>query len=147
VRVGDTLMAGSDDPLFLGLLGPSGREFRLRLARGKSLRRGHVDHFQLGPAKDAATNVEHADLNDPTAPPIDADAVTGVYLRKGLDPIPNVRGIGEMDDRLQVLEVEVEIEVDLAGQPGTRRYFREGPLWLGLVSGMRVEVPRVDDPA
>ena len=71
------------------------------------------------------------------------ESITGVYLRKGLDPIPNVRGVGEMDDRLEVGEVEVEIEVD--GEPKARRYFREGSIWLGLVCGLRVEVPRIDE--
>jgi hypothetical protein len=143
LRVGDTLMAASDDPLFLGLSGDSGREFRLALARGKSLRRGQMDHFRLGPPDDPATNVDHAELNDPTTPGIDAETITGVYLQKGFEPIPNVRGVGEMDDRLEVLEVEVEIEVQ--GEPKARRYLREGPIWLGLVSGLRVEVPRVDE--
>jgi hypothetical protein len=136
-------MSGSDDPLFLGLSGEAGREFRLALSHGKSLRRGQVDHFRLGSPDDSATNVAHADLNDPTAPAIDAAAITGVYLRKGFEPIPNVRGVGEMDDRLEVLEIEVEIAVQ--GQPKARRYFREGPIWLGLVSGLRLEVPRVDE--
>jgi hypothetical protein len=143
LRVGDDLMAASDDPLFLGLSGEAGREFRLTLARGKSLRRGHTDYFRLGSPDDSATNVDHANLNDPTAPAIDAAAITGVYLRKGFEPIPNVRGVGEMDDRLEVVELEVEIEVQ--GQPKARRYFREGPIWLGLICGLRLEVPRVDE--
>ena len=47
VRVGDNLLAASDDPFFLGLTGPSGREFRLLLAHGRTLRRKAEDHFVL----------------------------------------------------------------------------------------------------
>ena len=58
VKVGDSLMAASDDPLFLGLRGPEGREFRLVLAHGRTLRRGADDTFVLGAPDAAETNVE-----------------------------------------------------------------------------------------
>lgn len=141
VRVGDSLLAASDDPLFLGLSGPSGREFRLLLARGKSLRRKAEDHYVLAPAKSDDANVEHPELNDPTSPPLDLSGITGAYLRKGLDPIPNVRAVGELDDRVELIEVAVEIHGD--GQ--VLRFFREGPLWLGLVTGMQIELTRRDE--
>ena len=53
LQIGESLMAASDDPLFLGLAGPCGREFRLELARGRSLRRGAQDHYVLGSSRDA----------------------------------------------------------------------------------------------
>ncbi len=109
IRVGDDRMAASDDPLFLGLRGPAGREFRLAFAHGRGLRRGAEDVYVLGPAGAPGVNVAHPELNDPTRPPIVPSAITGAYLRKGQEPIPNVRGFGEMDDRLQVAEVEVEV--------------------------------------
>lgn len=140
LRVGESLMAASDDPLFLGLRGPSGREFRLDLARGRALRRGSEDRYVLGAASAPETNVAHPELNDPTAPPLDADDVQGVYLRKGQPPLPNVRGIGEMDDRLEIIEAEVEIHAD--GRNGPVCFARRGPFWLGLVSGQRVELRR-----
>lgn len=136
VLVGDDRMAGSDDPLFLELVGPGGREFRLDLAHGKSLRRGAQDEFVLAGPSDADTNVAHPDLNDPTAPPLDASLVVGVCLRKGMEPIPNVRGFGEMDDRVQLLAVSVDLHVDGEAEP--RRFERKGPVWMGLVCGQRL---------
>lgn len=140
IQVGKHLMAASDDPLFLGLRGPAGREFRLRLAKGRSLRRGSEDHYVLGAGDDAATNVAQPELNDPTRPRLAVGGVESVYLRKGQEPIPNVRGTGEMDDRLEVERAEVEIESD----SGTVRFVREGPIWLGLEAGQLMEIPRVD---
>jgi hypothetical protein len=140
VKVGSGLMSASDDPLFLGLRGPGGREFRLALAHGHFLRRGHEDHFRLGAAGDRDTNVAHAELNDPTIPAIDAAGIDGLYLRKGLEPIPNVRGLGEMDDRLEILEISVEVHAEGLSTP--LRFERRGPLWLGLVCGLSFELPR-----
>ncbi len=140
--VGDNLMSASDDPLFLGLRGPAGREFRLRPAHGRSLRRGHEDQFVLGAAGDPATNVAQPEFNDPTRPPLAFDGVESVYLRKGFDPIPNVRALGEMDDRLELLEAEVEIESE--ARPKALRFARKGPIWLGLVAGLRFELPLVE---
>lgn len=142
IQVGSHLMAASDDPLFLGLRGPAGREFRLLLAAGRSLRRGSEDHFVVGAPDDPDTNLEHPELNDPTAPPLRAEDVAGVYLRKGFEPIPNVRGRGEMDDRVEVALAEVEIEVQ--GRPKALRFARRGPLWLGLAAGLELEIPRAD---
>ncbi len=143
ILIGESLMAGSDDPLFLGLQGPEGREFRVRFARGPSLRRGAEDLYGFGPPEDADTNVANPAFNDPTAPPIDAERIQTVYLRKGFEPIPNVRGMGEMDDRLEV--VEAELSVHVGGRPKAIRFLRRGPLWLGLVSGLRLDLPRVDE--
>lgn len=144
IRVGRDLMAGSDDPLFLGLRGPSGREFRLRLAHGKSLRRGAEDRFVLAPAGDADVNVEHPQMNDPTAPALDAVGIASAYLRKGQEPIPNVRALGEMDDRLEVVSAEVLVYAD--GRAAPLRFAREGPIWLGLVGGLIWEIPPADGP-
>jgi hypothetical protein len=144
VLVGSSLLAASDDPLFLGLRGAHGREFRLALARGPYLRRGQEATFLLGAADDPDTNVASPDLNDPTSPAIDARSIEGVYLRKGLDPIPNVRALGEMDDRLELVEVSVEIHAK--DEPKPLRFERRGPLWLGLVCGLQVEVPRAARP-
>lgn len=141
IQVGDSLLAASDDPFFLGLAGPGGREFRLRLAKGKSLRRKAEDRFVLGPPSHPETNVEQAALNDPTVPALDPSEITGVYLRKGTDPIPNVRAVGELDDRLELSEAEVRIH---AGDT-SMRYFRSGPVWLGLSSGMQIELARRDE--
>lgn len=140
VKTGPGLMSGSDDPVYLGLRGASGREFRLSLARGRSLRRGHEDVFVLGPPGDKETNVDHPELNDPTVPPMDAAHINGVYLRKGFDPIPNVRGLGEMDDRLEVAEAEIEIHAQGLEKP--LHFARQGPIWLGLVSGLSFEIAR-----
>jgi len=138
LKVGGSLLAATDDPLFLGLRGPGGREFRLALARGRALRRGAEDRFVLGAPADPATNVANPELNDPTAPPLAAEEVLGLYLRKGFDPIPNARGLGEMDDRLEIGDAEVELHVE--GRPKSLRYLRRGPLWLGLVSGLSFEL-------
>jgi hypothetical protein len=138
VLVGTDRMAASDDPLFLELQGPGGREFRLDPKHGKPLRRGAQDEYVLGGPDDPATNVNHPDLNDPLTPAIDASLIHGVCLRKGMEPIPNVRGFGEMDDRLQLLKAEVELHVDGEAEP--RRFQREGPVWLGLLSGQRLSL-------
>jgi hypothetical protein len=143
IKIGESRMAASDDPLFLGLHGPHGREFRLELQSGRASRRGHEDVYVLGQPEDPETNVEHPELNDPTAPPIDAASVIGVYLRKGFDPIPNVRGVGEMDDRIEIIEAEIEIESE--GAVKAARFSRPGPIWLGLVCGVRFELPRCED--
>lgn len=143
IQVGKDRMAGSDDPLFLSLAGPQGREFRLQLAHGRTLRRGAEDVFVLGPPGAAETNVAHAELNDPTRPPIHLAGVVGVALRKGLEPIPNVRGLGEMDDRLLVDDVEVELHVRGRGEPV--RYRRPGGFWLGLVAGLRFDLAPVSE--
>ncbi len=134
IQVGNDRLAASDDPLFLGLQGPGGREFRLAPAHGRALRRGHQDEFVLGAKGDA--NVARPALNDPNAPHVDLGAVTGVYLRKGLEPIPNVRGFGEMDDRLQLDRVEVELH----GPAGARRFGLDESVWLGLVCGLVLEL-------
>ena len=142
IQIGASLMAGSDDPLFLGIHGAEGREFRIRFARGPCLRRGAEEHYGLGPPDDADTNVANPAFNDPTSPPIDAARIQSVYLRKGFEPVPNVRGVGEMDDRLEV--IEVELSVHAAGRAKPLRYLRRGPHWLGLVSGLRLDLPQVD---
>ncbi|MBW2269028.1 MAG: hypothetical protein JRH16_10645 [Deltaproteobacteria bacterium] len=139
IQVGDDRMAATDDPIFFGLRGAAGREFRLQLARRVGLRRSSDTHFVLAPAADA--NVAHAELNDPTEPPLCAAAVESCYVRKDSEPIPNVRGLGEMDDRIQI--VRVEVAVHAAGLANARRFVREGPFWLGLVSGAVLEVPAV----
>lgn len=142
LKVGQHLMSGTDDPVFLGIRGPGGREFRLRYAHGHDFQRGREDHFVFAGARDPATNVDHPEFNDPTEPALDAAAVTACYLRKGSEPLPNVRGFGEMDDRLEVEWVEVDLSID--APPGTIRFERRGPLWLGLISGGHIEIPRVD---
>jgi len=143
LKVGEHILSATDDPVFLGLRGSAGREFRLALHKGKTLRRGSEDRFVLGSPDDPETNVAHPDLNDPTQPALDADEITSAFIRKGFDPIPNVRAMGEMDDRLEVLEAEIDFFV--SGQSEPVRHFRAGPLWLGLVAGLRFEVPRTDD--
>jgi len=145
IRVGDHRMSGSDDPFFLRLVGPGGREFRLRLARGKTLRRGALDVFVLGPAGAADTNVAHPELNDPTRPPLDLSQIEHVSLHKAMEPIPNVRGVAELDDRLELEDIEVEIHP--AGQATPVRYRRAGPIWLGLNCGLCIELAVVDEAA
>jgi hypothetical protein len=141
LKVGESRMAASDDPLYLGLHGPCGREFRLELKAGHARRRGHEDVYVLGSPEDSETNVEHPELNDPAIPSIEAESITGVYLRKGFEPIPNVRGIGEMDDRIEISDAEVEFDTE----GGERiRFQRSGPIWLGLLAGVRFNLPRCD---
>ena len=106
-------------------------------------RRGDRKRPDQHQPEDPETNVEHPELNDPTAPPIDAASLTGVYLRKGFDPIPNVRGVGEMDDRIEISEAEVEIESE--GAVKAIRFNRSGPIWLGLVAGVRFDLSRCED--
>jgi len=131
-------MAASDGPLFLRLSGPGGREFRLDLPKGRTLRRGAEDLYVLGSPKASGTNVAHPELNDPTAPALHVEEIAGVQLVKGLEPLPNVRGVGEMDDRLLVDAIHVEIH-DTAG--GTRCFARQGPIWLGLLCGLQLDIP------
>lgn len=140
LHVGSDRLAATDDPVFLGLRGPTGREFRLALARGKALRRKGDERYVFGPKDDRETNVAHASLNDPTTPALDGNAVEGVYLRKRQEAIPNVRGLGEMDDRLQLESAEVRIEC----ADGERVYRREGPIWLGLNCGLTLDLAPVD---
>lgn len=140
IRVGQAPMAATDDPVFLGVRGSGGREFRLQHAGGASFRRDAEDHYVLAGAREAATNIEHPEMNDPTLPPLDAAAITSLYVRKGAEPIPNVRGIGELDDRLEIVRVEITIHADGIAAP--LRFAREGPIWLGLACGETFEVPR-----
>ncbi len=142
VRVGSHMLAATDDPLFLGLRGPGGREFRLLMAHGKCLRRKSEDHFIVGAAHGGETNLASPELNDPTVPAIDAARIEGVYLRKGVDPIPNVRAVGELDDRLELMHAEVEIHSE--GEEAPRRFVVEGPIWLGLNAGMMLDLTHTD---
>jgi hypothetical protein len=139
IRVGNDRLAASDDPLFFGVRGRGGREFRLQPSRGRAFRRGSEDHFVLGAPDDPRTNVEHPDLNDPTRPALDAADIPSVYVRKGFEPVPNVRAMGEMDDRLGLAHVEVHIVG--RDEAGPQRFARGGPIWLGLVSGLLLEIP------
>jgi hypothetical protein len=143
LTIGESLMAGSDDPLFLGLHGPHGREFRVRFARGPSLRRGAEETFCLGSPNDPETNVANPAFNDPTAPALDGALVETAYLRKGFEPVPNVRGMGEMDDRLELLAAELSIHT--RGRAKPLRFLRRGPIWLGLVAGLRLDLARIDE--
>jgi hypothetical protein len=145
VQVGKDRLAGTDDPIFLGLRGPDGREFRLELEKGKSWRRGALDRFVLGGPGDPDTNVARPELNDPAAPPIDAARLAGAYLRKGQEPIPNVRGMGEMDDRIQLETVEIEVHAEGRAEP--LRFARREPCWLGLVCGLHIEIPPAEGSA
>jgi len=133
LTVGDDRMAASDDPFFLRLEGPEGREFRLALAKGKQLRRSSSDRFVLAAPGDPESNVAFPELNDPAANPIALRGITGVRLVKRSDPVPNVRGVGEMDDRLEIARCRVEL---IAASGERAIWAREGPLWLGLVCGM-----------
>jgi hypothetical protein len=141
VQVASDRLAASDDPIFLGLRGPNGREFRLVHAKGKSWRRGAKETYILAAQGDSDANVDHPELNDPAVPSVDLDRVVWVYLRKGLEPIPNVRGHGEMDDRLGLDWIEVELH---ASDGRVRRFERRGELWLGLVCGMFLELAPAD---
>jgi hypothetical protein len=138
-------MSGSDDPFFLRLVGPSGREFRLLHAKGKTLRRGTQDVFVLGGPDDPDVNVANPELNSPLLPPLDLAKIERVSLHKGLSPIPNVRGVGELDDRLELELIEVELYTASESKP--RRYQRTGPLWLGLNCGLSIELADVDESA
>jgi hypothetical protein len=138
-------MAATDDPVVLGLSGPGGREFRVKLARGSSLRRGREERFVFAGPGEPETNVANPELNDPTSPPLDAAAIEGVFLQKGFEPIPNVRALGEMDDRLEIVTAEVAIHA--RGRAAPLRFARRGPIWLGLVSGLRFELAPVPDDA
>ncbi len=142
VRIGGHLLAATDDPIFLGIGGPSGREFRLSPAHGRALRRGHEDHFVLAAGDDAEANVAHPQMNDPTHPSMLLGEIDSVYLRKGFEPVPNVRAVGEMDDRIEIEEVEVTLHVEGRAKPV--HYARSGPIWLGLLSGLRFELRCVD---
>jgi hypothetical protein len=133
-------MSATDDPLFLHLDGPQGREFRLSFAKRPGLRRGAEDVYVLAAAGSSDANVTQAALNDPCSPALHATGIERVGLRKGLEPIPNVRGFGEMDDRLEIQEAEVLIQT--AGREQPLRFFRRGPCWLGLVCGLTLELPR-----
>ena len=139
IRVGSGLMAASDDPFFLRLTGSCGRDFRLLQSSGKSLRRGREDTFVLGPPASKETSVSHPQLNDPTSPQLYLDGIERVALVKGQAPLPNVRGVGEMDDRLLIDEAEVRVH----GEDGPiARFHRLGPHWLGLVCGLMLDLPR-----
>ena len=141
IEIGDSRMAATDDPMFLRFEGPSGREFRLAPSRGKGFRRGASETYVLAAADDPETNVAHAELNDPAASPLPAASLARVLLRKSMEPIPNVRGLGEMDDRVQIETISVEIET--AGSSEKIRWERKGPCWLGLVCGLVVDLERV----
>ena len=141
LKVGDSLMAATDDPVYLEICGDTGREFRLLPTQGNPLRRGQQDEYVLGPPQDPETNVAHPELNDPTAPPLDAATISAVCLRKGFEPIPNVRAFGEMDDRLELAEIEVKVHTADRAEPIL--FARRGPLWLGLVCGLKIEIGRV----
>jgi hypothetical protein len=51
-----------------------------------------------------------------------------------------VRALGEMDDRLEILEAVVEVHAQ--GFPKPLRFERKGSLWLGLVCGLSCDLSR-----
>ncbi len=142
VQMGSDRLAASDDPVFVGLRGQCGREFRLTPRSGRAFRRGKSETHVLAAAGGSEATVLNPELNDPTSPSIDASQVEGAYLRKGLEPIPNVRGHGEMDDRLQVERVEVEVYADGLAEPLC--FTRSDPFWLGLICGLVMEIPAAE---
>lgn len=142
LRVGSDRMAATDDPVFLGLRGPMGREFRIAPAKGKSLRREGEERYVFGAAGDGEVNVAEPALNDPTQPGLDAGGVESVYVIKRQDAFPNVRGMGELDDRLQLEEATVRLE---CADGSVRTFQRKGPLWLGLTCGLTCDLPPASD--
>ena len=40
---------------------------------------------------------------------------------------------------------EVEVAIDVAGQPKAIRFARSGPIWLGLSAGIFFEIARIDE--
>lgn len=144
VQVGSDKMAATDDPMFLGLRGPHGREFRLQPLSGKPWRKGSKTTWVLAGGGDPDTNIAMPELNDPAQPSIQSGGIEGAYLRKGLDPIPNVRGHGEMDDRIQIDRIEVTLHAE---DGSVVRFGRSEGFWLGLVCGLFMELPRLGDGA
>lgn len=143
VSVGNNRMSGTDDPVFLRIGGRDGREFRLSRARGHSFRRGHESVFVLAGGNSPDTNVAHPELNDPSRPQLTLAGIDRVFLVKGMEPIPNVRGFGEMDDRLEIEDAEVELHCQ--DRPEPRRFHRRGPIWLGIICGSSFELGPVQE--
>jgi hypothetical protein len=143
VTTGQDRMSGTDDPIFLRLMGPGGREFRLDTPRGRGFRRDSLTTFVLAGGDDPEAHLERPEMNDPTSPRLPMSGIEGVGLRKDLNPIPNVRGMAELDDRILIADVEVEIHPD--DDSSSQLYRRGGPIWLGLVCGLFLELegPRV----
>ena len=65
IQLGRDRKSGTDDPVFLRLTGPCGRDFRLLLAKGRTLHRSEENIFRLGVPE---ANIDHPDLNDPLPP-------------------------------------------------------------------------------
>lgn len=143
IKVGNNRMSGTDDPVYLRLGGPSGREFRLARNRGHAFRRGQESIFVLAGPSSADTNVAHPELNDPTRPALQIDEIERVFLVKGMEPLPNVRGFGEMDDRLEIESAEIELHSSQLAEP--RRFCRNGPIWLGIICGSSFELGPVQE--
>jgi hypothetical protein len=132
-------MAATEDPVFLQLIGPGGREFRIASPRGHSFKRKTTARFVLAGPDSPETHIAHPELNDPGRPAIDLDAIVGVQIHKRLSPIPNVRGIGELDDRLLIEAARVELTAEGEEAP-TRTFVYSGPIWLGLVAGHSIQL-------
>jgi hypothetical protein len=60
-----------------------------------------------------------------------------------MEPLPNVRGFGEMDDRLEIESAEIELHCSTLEAP--RRFRRDGPIWLGIICGSSFELGPVQE--
>ena len=75
--------------------------------------------FVLGGAQDPETNVARPELNDPSAPPIDAAHITGVYLRKD----DWLRALADSDEALRLDPKDVMAHVNRGRAFGMRGDF------------------------
>ena len=63
------------------------------------------------------------------------------------DPHVDHVSVLEDHDRLMRDSITGGVEVSTEGEPKPRRFARKGPIWLGLVAGLRLEIPSADPEA
>ena len=138
--------AGTDDHLYIGLIGTSGgREFPLDAEDHEDFETGSMRKYSLGktinfvdPNTSFPRESEEGGVNDPGFMPIIMEQVFFVYLRKQDSE-------GE-DDAYRVRNLDVVLYGD---QENTRTYHLnlrgQGP-WLSTVNGQVVYLTLVPDP-
>jgi len=136
--------SGTDDPIYLGVMGPrGGREFPLRRSGKNDWEAGSKARYIIGtvPIEDVppdaavASRTESGKRNSPDRSDIDAEAIQTVYLRKR-------EGVSSItDDAVSILRGEAIIYA--AG--GTKqRWYLDSKLgiWLGTQYGSQVALSK-----
>ena len=136
--------SGTDDPIYLGVMGPrGGREFPLKRSGKNDWEAGSKARYVVGtvpvddvpPDAAVATRSKSGERNSPDRSDIDAEAIQTVYLRKR-------EGVSSItDDAVSILRAEAIIYDD---NGAAQRWYLDSKLgiWLGTQYGSQVALSK-----